>query len=245
MITQVLEALSVAAVPVWTDHSSSQLQDACELFNSRLVDVVVIHCDVSAALIDYEKAPCTVVFVGEPQSKNLVLRCLQQISASAAPGVLVSATILRVTSTYSDVVEERSNRMFAEQLCYHSAIASQFSGRAIRLLIAYEFMKQLFGQPFNRFPWHASPPRSVREFHSAHFERAALFCSRFAKWLLALPPAELDSSLEDMVMPACVRWSRPAVASNPFPGLGDPPTTITRDVIKEHAFYIHRSAPLR
>jgi hypothetical protein len=74
---------------------------------------------------------------------------------------VVDWTRMHVTGTVYDVMEDRINRTYCEQLRLEARVPANLEGIHPQRMVAYEIMRLTFGQPLNRYAWVMNPPETV------------------------------------------------------------------------------------
>ena len=111
--------------------------------------------------------------------------------------------ILRVKSSYYDVQEERMVKKFAETLRNEGFMPDYLSNSKyvdLQRVVAYEQIRVLLSQPFNRFGWscpHLPAPTTIRDYHSDQTRRVGHFFTLLARHLLMLAPEQQDAETLD------------------------------------------------
>lgn len=99
--------------------------------------------------------------------------------------------ILRVNSSYYDVQEDKMCQKFAE-VVRNEAHMPDYLGHSPELqrIVAYEQIRVLLAQPFNRYTWCApsqDPPGIIQEYNCLRHRHLGRFYSRIAQLLIAMP----------------------------------------------------------
>jgi hypothetical protein len=106
--------------------------------------------------------------------------------------------ILRVNGSYYDIQEDKMCRKFAELLRNEACMPSYIQSPSLQRIVAYEQIRVLMSQPFNRYTWCApgvDRPRTVQEYNSERHRRLGLFYSTIAQILLSLPEDMQDEDV--------------------------------------------------
>lgn len=127
----------------------------------------------------------------------------------------VNWTILSVAGTYYSVAEDKMNRKYVEQLRNEVRFERQFSRHAsylgIQRLIAYEMLKLIAGQPYNRYSWVVAPPGHCMNYADERAKRTGDLCTKIAQQVMGGSEVEVTDDmlgkLNKNLMGICQSWS--------------------------------------
>lgn len=107
--------------------------------------------------------------------------------------------MLHVPGTYYDVLEDKSNRKYVEQLRVEATMPARFRSAFLQRLYAYELIAQQFGQGFSRMAWVVLMPVHITDMHRPGMKAAAAFLTSLLLALLAMPEADFPGPGPDHV----------------------------------------------
>ncbi|KAK8127140.1 uncharacterized protein PG998_002899 [Apiospora kogelbergensis] len=95
--------------------------------------------------------------------------------------------ILKVRGSYYDIQEDRMCREYAETLQNDGYMPTYLKSPVLRRIVAYEHIRVLLAQSFNRFSWTVDLPAAVQDFNSSRLRRMGQFFTTMAQILMASP----------------------------------------------------------
>ncbi|KAI0120408.1 hypothetical protein BJ170DRAFT_269784 [Xylariales sp. AK1849] len=105
-------------------------------------------------------------------------------------GKEVTWRIIKVNGSYYDIQEDKMCRKFVEVIRNEGHIPSYLTSGPLQRIVAYEQIRVLLSQPFNRYTWCApgiDPPGTIQEYSDYRHIRLGRFYSTIAKVLMTLP----------------------------------------------------------
>jgi len=151
------------------------------------IDALVLNMAVSAAGLNLQGACTEGIILMEGWNRPLTFQAFGRIWRIGNKW-LVTFVMLRVPGTYYDVLEDKANRKYAEQLRNECIMPKHFSSVLLQRLFAYELISQYFGLPFNRFIWVLLPPNHIRDYNIKGMKRAGQFLTMVLFKLLRMHP---------------------------------------------------------
>jgi hypothetical protein len=151
------------------------------------VDVLVLNMAVSAAGINFHRACWNGLVVMEGWNKPLTSQALGRI-ARIGQEETVDFRVLRIPNTYYDILEDKSNRKFVEQLRNECVMPAHLKYVRLQRLYAYELLTQYWGLPFNRYIWVILPPTKLTDYNCPGMRRAGSFLSTVVMRLVQMTP---------------------------------------------------------
>jgi hypothetical protein len=79
-------------------------------------------------------------------------------------------------------------RKFCEQLRLEARVPSHIKSLELSRMVAYEIIRLMFGQPFNRYAWIIHPPQSVVDYHSDENFELGKVISAVVSIVTKMPP---------------------------------------------------------
>ena len=197
-IHAILVKIGFRVLSVRSAHTPKERESAVAAFNDEASGMNIFITSLQLASFGLNLHRCC--------SRGLVIQftwtanqILQAIGRLPRPGQkeAVEWRILRVADTFYDIQEEKLTDKFVAQLRVESDIPDWIKDHTLRTICAYEIVRHLLGQPWNRYAWKVVVPGSIGEYHTLPVRQAGVFYSVIARLLLTLP-AEMQQD-EDML----------------------------------------------
>ena len=107
---------------------------------------------------------------------------------------------MHLTSTVYNVIEDRINRKYCEQLRLEARIPQNIKGLHLQRMVAYQIIALQFGQPFNRYAWVLNPPDAVKDYSSQANRTLGAILTRVVSKITSFPegtsPLEIKKVLD-------------------------------------------------
>lgn len=123
-----------------------------QAFNDPTSDVNVFVTSLALASygLNFHRCCARGLVLQFPWNANAVLQAFGRL-VRVGQKEQVQWTILRVADTFHDWQEERICAKFVEQVRAESSIPEWVASTELRTICAYELVRYLFGQPWNRY----------------------------------------------------------------------------------------------
>lgn len=167
-------------------HSASERETALSRFNNKdsTCQFLLTSFQLGGQRLNVHKAANNGYVVQLPHNLNTVNQGLGRLTRIGQTRD-VHWTILTTIGTYDAYHEARVTENMVSEVS-----ATINLGRARRHihgttldLVAYEAIRAMYGQPFNRFVWKAVKCEDVTAFHSLEVQRGLALIASFAAWL--------------------------------------------------------------
>ncbi|GAB1309796.1 hypothetical protein MFIFM68171_00006 [Madurella fahalii] len=147
-----LDKLSFSVASIRASHTSNERERIVELFNNPAsnMDCLVLNMSLSSAGLNLHKCCCRGIILQYPWNWPTIHQTIGRISRIGGKKI-VDWVILHVTGTMYDVMEDKINRKYCEQLRLEARIPAFIKSIHLQRMVAYEIIKMSFGQPFNRY----------------------------------------------------------------------------------------------
>ena len=185
-----LEKASFVVSSVRTSNTDNEKDKIYADFNDpdSGVEVLVLNMAITAAGLNLHKCCCDGIIIMEGWNKPLTFQVWGRLWRI---GQLLDVVfrMLRVVGTYYDVLEDKANRKYCEQLRNECVMPKHFRKHIIlQRIYVYELCCQQFGSGFNRFIWVILPPKGLADYNSKGMIRAGGFLTLVLMELLSLVP---------------------------------------------------------